>query len=215
MGLPVDLIPAAPAAFASGSQTALGHQIGQFPPGRRATDTGFLVALFDRKDHWHDSAKRLLATRLRAERAALLSVWPTVVETCFFLNACGKLALLEWIRRGALRLRPIEPDDIDGIRRIIERYADQQIDLADATLVWLAEVEGTRRILTTDRRDFAYLRTQDNQPVASQHCRPVSSLSPVGYSRSPSRMSATVGPRRRWAGLDPSSQLRPIRVFGG
>jgi predicted nucleic acid-binding protein len=36
---------------------------------------------------------------------------------------------------------------------------EHDIDLADATLVWLADVEGTQRVLTTDRRDFDILRT--------------------------------------------------------
>ena len=71
-------------------------------------DTGFLVALFDRTDRLHESAKQMLATRVRDRHLALVSVWPTVVETCFFLDPPGKRALLQWIERGAMRLRPIE-----------------------------------------------------------------------------------------------------------
>ena len=70
-------------------------------------DTGFLIALFDRTDTLHESAKQVLATLVRDRRLELVSVWPTVVEACCFLDPRGKRALLQWIERGAMRLRPI------------------------------------------------------------------------------------------------------------
>jgi predicted nucleic acid-binding protein len=126
-------------------------------------DTGFLIALFDKTDALHDSAKATLAELIRERRARLVSVWPTVVETCFFLDPKGKQALLQWIERGAVRLRQIEPTDLGAIGAVIERFAEHDVDLADATLVWLAGVEGTRQVLTTDRRDFDMLRTADGK----------------------------------------------------
>jgi predicted nucleic acid-binding protein len=122
-------------------------------------DTGFLVALFDSSDDLHNSAKDMLAGLARDRRTTLVSVWPTIVETCFFLDPLGKGALLQWIERGALRLRPIETGDLAAIADVLMRFAEHNIDLADATLVWLAEAEGALRVLTTDRRDFDMLRT--------------------------------------------------------
>ena len=105
-------------------------------------DTGFLVALFDRTDRLHESAKQMLATRVRDRHLALVSVWPTVVETCFFLDPPGKRALLQWIERSAMRLRPIEIRDLTAIGDVIARFAEHNIDLADATLfgstIWRA-----------------------------------------------------------------------------
>lgn len=135
-------------------------------------DTGFLVALFDRTDRQHESAKQMLATLVRDRHLALVSVWPTVVETCFFLDPPGKRALLQWIERGALRLRPIEVSDLTAISDVIARFAEHNIDLADATLVWLAEAEGTRQVLTTDRRDFDMLRTARGQSFERLWVRP-------------------------------------------
>lgn len=83
-------------------------------------DTGFLVALFDGTDPLHESAKGLLANRLHPHGTNLVTVWPTIVETCFFLDARGKPALLEWIRRGAMRLRQIEIPDLSVISDIVE-----------------------------------------------------------------------------------------------
>ena len=62
-----------------------------------------------------------------------------------------------------MRVRPIEVVDLEQIMGIIERFADHDIDLADATIVWLADVEGTTRVLATDRRDFSFLRTRNNR----------------------------------------------------
>ena len=130
-------------------------------------DTGFLVALFDRTDSLHESAKEVLKSTLRPRGTDLATVWPTIVETCFFLDARGKIALLEWIRRGAIRLRQIETQDLSTISGIVEKYADQKIDLADACIIWLSGIERTNRVLTTDRRDFQILRT----PSGSQFDR--------------------------------------------
>lgn len=135
-------------------------------------DTGFLVALFDRTDTLHESAKQMLAALVRDRRTALVSVWPTIVETCFFLDPRGKRALLQWVERGAMRLRPIEVGDLEAISHVIARFADHNIDLADATLVWLAEAEGTQRVLTTDRRDFDMLRTASGQSFERLWVRP-------------------------------------------
>ena len=59
-------------------------------PNTVLVDTGFLVALFDAGDPLHDTAKDLLAEILRPERYRMVTVWSTVVETCFFLNLRGK-----------------------------------------------------------------------------------------------------------------------------
>lgn len=58
-----------------------------------------------------------------------------------------------------MRLRHIETPDLPVLSGILEKYADQKIDLADACMIWLSGVERTNRILTTDRRDFQILRT--------------------------------------------------------
>jgi len=77
-------------------------------PNTVLVDTGFLIALFDAGDPKHEGAKQVLADEVSPIRARLVTVWPTVVETCFFLNPRGKIVFLEWIHRGALRLLHIE-----------------------------------------------------------------------------------------------------------
>ena len=49
------------------------------------------------------------------------------------------------------------------VRRLMENYSDLPMDLADATLVVLAETLGTRRIFTLES-DFRMYRYRRRQP---------------------------------------------------
>jgi len=57
-----------------------------------------------------------------------------------------------------LHILPLDPADLPRIRQLMQKYRDLPMDLADATLVRVAEREGIRRIFTIDRRDFALYR---------------------------------------------------------
>ncbi len=46
----------------------------------------------------------------------------------------------------------------------MKKYADLPMDLADASLVLLAEHLGHGRILSTDRRDFGTYRFKEHKP---------------------------------------------------
>ena len=46
---------------------------------------------------------------------------------------------------------------------LIERYADQQIGVTDASIVSLAQQYRTNRVLTLDRRHFDVLRTVEGK----------------------------------------------------
>jgi predicted nucleic acid-binding protein len=76
-------------------------------PSTVIIDTGFLVALFARDDSHHVSAKALLKGRLCEAKANLITIWPVITEAGFFLNSAGKIALLEWVNRGALSITSI------------------------------------------------------------------------------------------------------------
>lgn len=122
--------------------------------GSIIVDAGPLIALFRKRDRHHSRVTRFLSTNA----ARLVSTLPVITEVCHFLNTDGKIALLTWIRRGGLSLQPIGIDDLQEIMALLERYADQEMDFADATLVWLAELINTRDVMTVDRRDFLVYR---------------------------------------------------------
>jgi len=65
---------------------------------------------------------------------------------------------------GAWEWPAIEAGDLRDIRTVIERYQDQDIDVADASLVILADRYRTDRLLTLDRRHFRVVRTNTGAP---------------------------------------------------
>ena len=118
---------------------------------RIAADTGFLVALFHPADRLAPSAR----SYLKKHRHPLATVAPVIVETCFFLLPPEKADLLTWARRGGIAVVDTPVDSYPALGAIIARYAQRDIDLADAALIWLANASGENRILTVDERDFS------------------------------------------------------------
>lgn len=120
-------------------------------------DTGFLVSLYIRADSLHQTA----IAYLRQNRLPLQTVTAVIVETCFFLDAAGKVALLSWISHGGIEVIEIPIDNYLEIGAYIKKYADQDIDFTDAALVWLANQTGCKKILTVDEKDFNIYRLED------------------------------------------------------
>jgi len=125
-------------------------------------DTGFLVALFRPTDRLRTKARDCL----QSNRHPLLTAAPVIVETCFFLDAIGKSKLLEWVQRGALAVADVPVSVYPEIAIIVRKYADQELDFADAALIWLANHSGVRDILTVDEADFSVYRLKGGKRFA-------------------------------------------------
>ena len=117
-------------------------------------DTGFLVALFKPADRQRARARAFV----QSNHLPLATVSPVIVETCFFLGPEQKQGLLQWVQRGALGVAGVPAGAYPAISAIIGKYADRDIDFADAALVWLAAETGVRDILTVDETDFGVYR---------------------------------------------------------
>jgi len=119
-------------------------------------DAGQLVALVDADDQFH---KKSVAA-LKGLREPLVTVWPPVTEAMYLLADLPKAqeALWEMLARGALQLLPLDLADVSRIRELMGKYADRPMDLADASLIRVAEREGIRKIFTVDREDFSVYR---------------------------------------------------------
>ena len=121
---------------------------------RLIADTGFLVALGRRADRRHDGALRF-AGKFEGQ---LVTVSPVIVEACHFLSPQSRLTLLESIGGGRLIVAEVPVRNYPELAGTIRRYANRDVDFADAALVWLAEQTGLLRILTVDVADFSTLR---------------------------------------------------------
>ncbi len=127
-------------------------------------DTGFWLALANRKDAHH----RVATTTLRGLRARLITTWPVMTETCHLLvtrlGARAERTFLENGARGAFEVFPLEASHLPRLAMLIEQYQTLPMDLADASLVVLAESLGSGKILSTDRRDFGAYRWKRTKP---------------------------------------------------
>jgi uncharacterized protein len=127
-------------------------------------DTGFWVALANRRDRDHDACKDALA----AITEPLVVTWPVLTETCHVLSAFlgpdAQLRFIDGVRAGACRVFSLDASHLDRAQVLMDKYRDLPMDLADASLVILAEELGTGRILSTDRRDFRTYRWKQRKP---------------------------------------------------
>lgn len=128
-------------------------------------DASVMVALFDDRDRQHlPSVGRIRNLPVGSE---LVTTWPCVTESSYLLAPRNHLALLAWLHQGGARLVNAEAHELGEWLVWMRRYSElgkSLMDLADASLVWLAMKESSRRILTHDRRDFTRYRLPDGQP---------------------------------------------------
>ena len=70
----------------------------------------------------------------------------------------SRLNFFQWVAGGGLRVIDLRTEDLRAIQALLEKYRDRPMDLADASLVILAERRGLDQVLTLDRRDFDVYR---------------------------------------------------------
>jgi hypothetical protein len=119
-------------------------------------DTGFLLALLDRDDRWHDACVKVF------EKAwlPLLTTEAVLTELFHLVGDSPRETKATWafVRSGALTLGAIADSDLDAVRELMSRYTDRPMDFADATLVHLAQREAVSVVLTVDHNDFETYR---------------------------------------------------------
>ena len=132
-----------------------------------AVDTGYFTALADADDALHDLAKQWLPSA----QEGWVVTWPVVTETCYLLGArfrkAAKADFMHEATHGGLLIWDIPAVAAKAIPRRMRKYAKLPMDLADASLVLLAEHLGHGRILTTDQRDFGAYRWKFTQPFTN------------------------------------------------
>lgn len=126
-------------------------------------DAGPLVAILNRRDRDHESCVGVLKNIKRR----LLTTWMPVTEAMYLLDfsITAQGALLEFIERGVLQILDITTRDLPAIHSLMQKYHDQPMDFADASLLHVAEREELHEIFTLDRRDFGVYRLRKNRAL--------------------------------------------------
>lgn len=129
-----------------------------------AVDTGFLFALVDKRDAWHERARAQVATASEG----WVTTWPVLTEATHLMTRWLGIefaaALMDDVAAGGLALWEPPAAQWPRIAPLMRKYAKLPMDLADASLLLLAEHLGHGRILSTDERDFRTYRWKNRKP---------------------------------------------------
>ncbi len=129
---------------------------------RAIVDTGPLVALLSARDTHHQWARSSFAAiappGITCE-AVLAEAWHLLRGT-----ARGQSALLELLAGGTLTIEFGLMAELAAVRRLVSRYKDRPMSLADACMVRLAEIYDEASVITLDR-DFAVYRKNGRQVI--------------------------------------------------
>ena len=125
-------------------------------------DTGPLVALLDRRDHFHRWAR----THFADIDPPLLTCEAVLAEACHLLRHLngGATAVLDLLGRGAVKVAFSLEEEAAPVQELLARYANVPIALADACLVRMAELHAGSPVFTVDS-DFSIYRIHGRRVV--------------------------------------------------
>lgn len=127
-------------------------------------DSGFFIALGNTKDQHHKKAVRILDTLPKRQ---WITTWPVLTEVCHLLLnvAPDKIfPFLQNLENGAFTVFSISEMDYSTLCTLMFQYKELPMDLADASLILLANHLQHGDILSTDKRDFKTYRWKNRHP---------------------------------------------------
>ncbi|MEH1809054.1 type II toxin-antitoxin system VapC family toxin [Nostoc sp.] len=126
-------------------------------------DTGPLVALVNRREQFH----KWVTNQFGQIEPPLLTCEAVVTEACFLLQNVygGEAAVISFVQKGIIHLPLSLSEEAGAVYELMLRYQSVPMSLADACLVWMAELYPTRELLTFDS-DFRIYRKNRNQLIS-------------------------------------------------
>ena len=120
------------------------------------TDTGPLVALLTADEPKHQRC----VEALNGLPLPLLTTWPAFTKAMYLIGRKGgwrgQKGLWRLVERQDLLLAAPSREASARAAHLMEKYADRPMDLADATLVALAEERGLTQVFTLDADFHVY-----------------------------------------------------------
>jgi predicted nucleic acid-binding protein len=127
-------------------------------------DTGPLVAFLNRRDRYHSWA----VERLSEIEPPLYTCESVISEACFLLQLQkgGREAVLELVQRGLLVVSFDLQSEAASVKKLVARYANVPMELADACLVRMSELHPDSILLTIDS-DFGIYRKNGRSVIST------------------------------------------------
>jgi predicted nucleic acid-binding protein len=127
-------------------------------------DTGAWLALVDRGDAYHARCRKFF----QHNREPLITTYPVLAECVHLMfsqiGVAKTLGWLETLRTQGVSVFGMGTDHLPSLSALMHQYADLPMDLADASLVLLADEIGEGRIVSSDERDFHAYRWKNQHP---------------------------------------------------
>lgn len=119
------------------------------------------MASLDRSERFH----RVCADTIVLPGPPLVTTEAVIVESCYLLRDISGApeAVLENVADGNFRIPVTLSQSAKSVSRVMQKYRDRRIDLADASLIHLATELNSPDILTLDR-DFKFYRWGRSNP---------------------------------------------------
>jgi predicted nucleic acid-binding protein len=127
-------------------------------------DTSFLVAFLRERDEFHSWS----VTALKAHDGRLVTCEAVLAETCHLLRdrLDARKRLLASVAQGNIGIPFALAEEAAAIEKLMDRYRNIPMSLADACLVRMAEVHKEALVFTLDK-DFKIYRKSNRQVIAS------------------------------------------------
>ena len=125
-------------------------------------DTGPLIAIIDQRDAQH----RWAIDQLKVLEPPFITCEAVVSESLFLLSSTrqGVPTLLQMIQEDLIRVAFNLDEHLTAVTRLITKYHDVPMSLADASLVRMSELHDRARIFTLDS-DFKRYRRHGRQAI--------------------------------------------------
>jgi len=126
-------------------------------------DAGPLVALADPLDAHHRQCVELATTLLNPQ----ITTWPVLAEAAWIMRRSQHffLRLLPSFANGEIAIHQAGSEALTWMVDFMDRYSNMRAQLADASLMYVAEREQIDTVFTLDRRDFSVYRTSKNRAL--------------------------------------------------
>ncbi|QDZ39151.1 PIN domain-containing protein [Euhalothece natronophila Z-M001] len=128
---------------------------------RVIVDTGPIVAILSASDRHHE----ICVETLKEINPPLITTWPVLTEVQYLLrqNPTALQGLFLAFEQGLFVLEPLSPEALPWLQKILNKYQEITPQLADVSLMYLAETKAIKTIFTLDRRDFSIYRFTNKQ----------------------------------------------------
>jgi len=125
---------------------------------KHIADTGLLLAALDRRDPFHPWGRREFAAHVP------FATCEAVLDELAFLTGDARLGI-RLVARGDLLLDFDLSSHIPRVLELLDKYADRQMQLADACLVSMTELSDSCKVWTADKEDFRVYRRHGRQVI--------------------------------------------------